>query len=217
MLRPYTSSKRPSLDSVRDSVMETSLPVRHRIPTIKVRQQAELEKQELREPAQYDWSQLNTPAQNSRRRKPRPAEQIIQESEEQLEKLSNIACQTSNLDLLVAGTRAILSQKWETLLIYFDKDTFCPRFDRPWSHTVWRRCDVIEHFTALAISYGSMCERAAAEGADLYTNAVDQEFAGLLNHIAGLGLEADGDVIAIKEWERPGTKLTLQSRQLFVD
>jgi len=194
--------------------MEQPLPIRHRVPTSKARQQAELEQEELRELAQYDWSQLNTPAQNSRRRKPRPAEKIIQESEEQLERLSNIACQTSNLDLLVAGTRAIMSQTWETLLIYFDEDTFCPRFDQPWSHTVWRRCDSVEHFTALAISYGSMCEQAAAEGAGLYTEAVDQEFAGLLNHIAELGLEADGDVIAIKEWKRPGTKLTLQ---LFLD
>ena len=57
---------------------------------------------------------------------------------------------------------------------------------------------------------------AEADGVVLLTQTVDEEFMALAMHVLELGVGEEKE-IAVKEWERPGTKLRFESRTLMAE
>jgi hypothetical protein len=58
--------------------------------------------------------------------------------------------------------------------------------------------------------------RAEEEGGELVTEGVDEEFSSLLQCLLELGEDGES-VVGIREWERAGTRTTLETRGLFVE
>ena len=117
---------------------------------------------------------------------------------------------------LTARTRAIIAQKWTTLKVYFDYDDDYPHYVGLWTHTVWRKWVVVEFFTDICCKYHAEVVKARKEGVELVTSGVDCEYLGLAECILQLGRGGE-KVIAIKDWERPGTKLTMDGKVLVVE
>lgn len=161
--------------------------------------------------ANFPWSELNTLPYKVKYVEPKSIDSIRHACTRKLAKLDEAKHKTENLKLLIAGIRTIMTQKWKIFLLYFNEDCRVPNRDRPWSHTEWRKWDVIEFLTRIAVSYNDACDKAANDGAELCTTEVDKEFFALVNDLSDLGAATEEKVLVIKEWERLGTKWTMES------
>lgn len=161
----------------------------------------------------FDWSELSTPKSMRRNVEPKTIGTIRTNCKRKLDQIDSSPFKTANLKLLVDGIRDIMKQKWKILLVYFDEDTQFPWLERPWSHKECRRWDVVDLLTRTAVSYSEACKTAMRNGEVICTDRVDEEILGLISHLLELGKaeEEQGATIAIKEWERPSTLLTMKS------
>ena len=167
----------------------------------------------------YNWSELNTPLSTVRRDNRKPERTIQLRCTSKLRILDAAEGKPDGLNHLLNGTRTIIAQKWKTLLLYFDRDKDFPECARLWSHVEWRKWDVVEFLTAICCTYYLEVVKAEKENVDLCTKQLDQEFLALVEHILEAGkVGAEGErVIAVKEWERPGTKRTMETRTLIAE
>lgn len=162
----------------------------------------------------FPWHVLNTLPRKIESVELRTISSIRNACTRKLGRLDRAAHKTANLKLIISGIRTTISQKWETLLVYFNEECKFPRLERPWSHKEWRKWDVVDFLTRIAVSYNEGCERAASEGAVLDTAEVDKMVFALLNDLHDLGEDAKESTIVIKEWERPGTMWFMQLEEV---
>lgn len=166
----------------------------------------------------FDWSSLDTHPSNLD--KPFPGartDRYLQIScTKKLRGLDEAPDKPEGLTHLISGTRAIIAQKWKTVLVYFEHDKDYPNYVRLWSHTVWKKWNVVDFLTGICCKYHAEVVKARKDGVELVTKKVDREYLALAGHIAELRTAGE-KVITIKEWERPGTKLTMESRSLVVE
>lgn len=112
-----------------------------------------------------DISYLNTPAANvvkpESRRKSTFA--IRRAFNRKIRQVDAAAGNTAGLQLLISDVRGLIAQKWETLVLYFQRDEDYPDCARLWSKTEWRKWDVVESLTSVVVEYGAACEAAAKE------------------------------------------------------
>lgn len=130
--------------------------------------------------------------------------------------LDKASDKTDGLAQLLHGTRSIIAQKWKILTVYLSYDKDYPDCERLWSKKEWRKWDVVELLTGLCWKYHQVLLKAKKDGAVLCTQTVDQEYLALVVQILELGV-GEAKAIAIKDWERPGTKTTLESRSLLTE
>lgn len=198
----------------------------------------ELTLEEERELASFDWSILDTLEDKKPRRK--PANAIERESTEKLRLIDEHVGLPNGLSNLVEGTRALMTKEWKTFILFTDHDDDYPENRGWWSNVQWRKADLVEFFTKISGQYLDQikeCDRIKQlertkeldqameldqieeeyeQGVELDTTEIDEEFLPLLEVI--LTLEEDLDekgAVWIKEWERQGTKATLEVEELI--
>lgn len=186
----------------------------------------ELTLEEERELASFDWSILDTLEVKKPRRK--PANAIERESAEKLRLIDEHVGLPDGLSNLVEGIRALMAKQWKTFILFTDHDDDHPEDRGWWSNIQWRKADLVEFFTMISGQYLDQVkeldqtmeldqvEEAVEQAMELDTTEIDEEFLSLLEVI--LALEEDGEekgAVWIKEWERPGTKATLEVEELM--
>lgn len=163
----------------------------------------------------FPWHELNTLARDVKDN-PRRTEKSLQTiCKRKLAKLDEAEHKTEGLDLLIASIKDITSQDWKLLILYFDEESELPDRARPWSHTEWRKWEVLEFLVKIADSYNDACEQAAKDDVKLVTEGVDELFLSFVKDVIELGEAPDEDgVIFIKEWEREGTRAMVDFEEL---
>ena len=162
----------------------------------------------------FDWSQLNTLPSKVKPPRRKPEQAIQLKCSKKLRDVQEARDISDGLAKLVQGTRGIIGQKWKIFNLYFARDEDYPNCVRLWSKVEWRKWDVVEFLTAICCKYYKEVQQARSDDVVLCIQSVDEEYLALVIHILELGM-GDERVIAIKEWERPGTKLTTESRSLL--
>lgn len=173
----------------------------------------ELTLEETRELASFDWSTLDTLEPKQPRRK--PANAITKESTQKLSLIDEHVGLPDGLSNLVEGTRALIDKEWKTFILFTDLDDDELECRGRWSNIRRRKADLVEFFTMISEQYLDHVKEAAEQEGELDTSEIDEEFLSLLEDI--LNLEDDEEekgAVWIMEWERPGTKATLEVEEL---
>ena len=173
-----------------------------------------LTKKESRELATFDWSSLNTPVSDISPPKQKLESVVHQKCSQKLRLIEESFGLPSGLSHLIDDTKALMAQEWKTFVLYTEYDDHEPEDKKLWSNVQLGKWDLVKWFTMISCQYHAQIEQAGKVGVELDCTEIDDEFLGLLEVI--LGLEADENgVISIKEWERFGTKATLEVRELM--
>ena len=124
---------------------------------------------------------------------------------------------TEGLKELIKSVRGIMKQSWKVLIVYFDFVDANPENEAMWSYKEISKLDVMETLTNVADEYAKVYERGKSDGFEMCTEALDLQMSAFMNDILALGKGAEGDKIAVKEWERHGTIATLEARTLCTE